>query len=73
MSGMNPELDFWAGAGGDAYQRRNAVTDTEVKQRATSLGRILWVPGIERGACGAYTPILEVGAGPGSNLRALKM
>ena len=43
---MNPELDFWAGAGGDAYQRRNAVTDTEVKQRATSLGRILWTPSV---------------------------
>ena len=67
---MNPELDFWAGAGGDAYQRRNAVTDTEVKQRATSLGSILWTPSV---GLGPSSLILEVGAGPGSNLRALKM
>jgi len=63
---MNDELNFWSGAGGDAYMRRNCITSAEIARRSKSLKRILdpYLAGINS--------ILEIGCGPGANLYALR-
>ncbi len=58
---MNEQEQYWAGDEGDAYQRRNRV---EWKERIPFWNRML---GLTRA-----TDVLEVGCGPGWNLRALR-
>jgi len=62
---MNDELTWWSGEGGDAYMLRNDPSEQNIAARTQSLNRVL---------ARCYLPIqsvLEVGAGPGANLRAL--
>ena len=59
-------LDWWAGADGDAYMRRNPVTRADVTRRARSLARVLSHIHPEP------VSILEIGCGPGANLIALR-
>lgn len=76
---MNSELEFWQGEGGASYLRRNEATEAEVNARSKALHHPIYHVGatlppftwkselrLESGT------ILEVGAGPGANLLALK-
>lgn len=62
-------LEWWQQDGGTAYTRRNPVTDADVEARVKALSRV-W----ERGFDSKPPPgsILEIGSGPGANLRALQ-
>jgi pseudaminic acid biosynthesis-associated methylase len=63
---MKDRLDLWAGEFGDAYHRRNAPSESNIKARTKWLRQVLArlpLPDIKSA--------LEVGCGYGANLRAL--
>lgn len=62
------ELDLWKGSFGDDYTKRNSITEEALTARKNLWGGII---GATRDT-GFPTSILEVGAGQGINLQALK-
>lgn len=70
---MNKELSWWEGEAGTAYAMRNMPTDLEVESRRKSLYNAL-EPLLIAPFYGspAINNVLEVGCGPGANLKALE-
>ena len=62
---MNNELEWWTGEGGDSYMRRNDWTTSELARRVESWDKVFChlVP--------LPKTIMEIGPGPGINLRVL--
>lgn len=65
---MSKELDLWKGQFGDDYIKRNTPTEEQLTARKNLWGAIIGLTG----NTGFPKNILEVGAGQGINLQALK-
>jgi len=67
---MTQQADLWSGPFGDFYQERNSLTEEEVDRRATFLSGVFKLIYTINGS--VPKSVLEIGAGQGPNLSAIR-